>query len=153
MRPALLVVVVALAACGGKTPAGSGPAVTPPIDAPLPPLAAECPATYAAVPAGQACEPPAGHALSCAYPEGACSCMADYPCSGVEMTREEMAALPIVWQCTPTPPAVRPDGCPGVEPSGACSRDGQRCSYGDCCYRELTCQHGEWQMTGGGCPP
>jgi len=145
-------VLIAVAACGSPT-APANPTVAPPIDAPLPPLAAECPASYAAVPAGQACTPTAGHTLSCAYPEGVCNCLAAYPCSGVAMSDEEMAALPIVWQCEPTPPAVRADGCPGVEPSGACAKDGQVCGYGDCCFTQLTCTDGQWQMTGGGCPP
>ncbi len=145
-------VLIAVAACGSPT-APANPTVAPPIDAPLPPLAAECPASYAAVPAGQACTPTAGHTLSCAYPEGVCNCLAAYPCSGVAMSNEEMAALPIVWQCAPTPPAVRADGCPGVEPSGACAKDGQVCGYGDCCFTQLTCTDGQWQMTGGGCPP
>lgn len=143
--------------------------VTAPVDAgptSAPPLAAACAPTYAQVPVGQLCAPPRGatapirgspttsaEGTQCAYPEGQCYCGAEPVCSGVMMTREESARLRVIWQCTPVPPAIRPDGCPGREPSGRCGREGQQCSYGSCCTSQYTCRGGTWTWSGGGCPP
>ncbi|MBP8806328.1 MAG: hypothetical protein KBG48_20015 [Kofleriaceae bacterium] len=131
-----------------------------------PPRAAACAPTYAQVPVGQLCAPPRGGAkpvrdapttsaegTQCSYPEGSCYCGAEPVCSGVLMTQEDSARLRVIWQCTPVPPMVRPDGCPGREPNGPCARDGQQCSYGSCCVSHYTCRGGQWSWTGGGCPP
>jgi hypothetical protein len=110
-----------------------------------------CPASYAEL--RGACDPRVSRE-ACSYAEGSCYCGKDMPCSGVEPDPAEIAAIPNMWQCTPTPPAVRPDGCPGVQPGGgACPKDGQVCSWGDCCFTQMTCKGGTWEMTGGGCPP
>ena len=57
---------------------------------------------------------------------------------------------PLAWQCTP---AVRADGCPGTEPDGTCTNEGQRCRYGQCCVTEMTCKDGRWGITMQACPP
>jgi hypothetical protein len=101
-----------------------------------------------------ACDPTVSD-QTCSYTEGVCYCGIDYPCSGVRIPDEQLARLPNQWQCTPTPPAVRPDGCPGVMPGAdvACAPDGKVCSWGDCCFHQMTCTAGTWVRTGGGCPP
>jgi hypothetical protein len=104
------------------------------------------------MPNGATCDP-AVATQYCTYSEGSCWCGTQMPCSGVAWSDEDIAQFPVTWQCTPVPPAVRADGCPGAEPSGACARDGQVCGYGDCCFQEYTCQNGQWAITGGGCPP
>lgn len=110
-----------------------------------------CPAAF---PEGAgACDPKVSN-QTCSYAEGSCYCGVTYPCSGVAHSPEEVASWPTTWQCTRPPPAVRPDGCPGVQPSNsACSKEGQVCSWGDCCFTQMTCKKGTWEMTGGGCPP
>ena len=161
------------AADAGTSPAvdDAGPAavtVTVAVDAgpASPPRAAACAATYAQVPVGQLCAPPrgaisaipgapttSGVGTQCLYPEGQCFCGAELICSGVRLPAEDLERLRMIWQCTPVPPAIRPDGCPGREPSGRCGREGQQCSYGSCCTSEYTCRGGQWAWTGGACPP
>jgi hypothetical protein len=148
VRRALAVAI--LAACGSSTPPAAVVDRAPPPDAgPPPPLAEGCPARFDE--AGGACDAAAG-ASTCHYPEGFCSCGPVPVCSGAVMPPPEEPE-PTVWTCTPHPPAVRDDGCPGREPSGACARDGQRCSYGACCVSHYQCDDGTWQYTGGECPP
>ena len=147
--------LVVLAACGSRTPPPSnGIGNVPPDAGPVtpPPLAEGCPATYAEIPAGGTCDPAAQRG-ACSYVEGSCWCGTDMPCSGVEWPEEEIARMPVIWQCTPTPPAVRADGCPGSTPQGACGQEGQSCGYGDCCYTEYRCDHGQWVMGQASCPP
>lgn len=135
----------ALAACGsshgqpqGAGGAGQGGEVG---------RSASCPASYGAVAVGSSCQAPDA---SCSYPEGRCWCGGRSYCGGAAPPPEVLADLARpVWQCQ----AVRTDGCPEEEPSGACSSEGQACSYGDCCFTALTCQGGTWVRTGGGCPP
>jgi hypothetical protein len=87
------------------------------------------------------------------YAEGWCYCGVEQPCTGVDLGDDWAKDIPTTWQCTALPPDVREDGCPGVEPSGACWTEAQKCSYGSCCFQELTCLNGAWEITGGGCPP
>jgi hypothetical protein len=91
----------------------------------------------------------------CSYAEGSCYCGVTMPCSGVAHSQEEIATWPTTWQCTRPPPDVRPDGCPGTTPGAGspCSSEGKVCSWGDCCFQQMTCTRGQWQTTGGGCPP
>ncbi len=162
-----LLIVAVLTACGGSpTPprsnvdrdpiytTGNGNFATPPPDAAVaftaPGLLA-CPSSYAEL--GGSCDPQVSR-QACNYPEGSCYCGIATPCSGAEPDPAEIAAIPPTWQCRATPPAVRPDGCPGVEPGDvACKTEGKVCSWGDCCFTQMTCTKGEWLMTGGGCPP
>ena len=150
MRIALALVV--LAACGSKTPPPQQTVGNTGPDAAPPPLAAGCPATFAEIPAGASCDV-ATYPSQCNYPDGSCWCGAATPCSGVELSPDDYAAIPSSWQCTATPPAIRADGCPGSPPSGACGQPGQSCTYGDCCVQEYHCDHGQWTMGNGECPP
>lgn len=118
-------------------------------DAALPPLAEGCPASFGE--AGGDCDGTA-QVGTCAYREGTCYCGIQMPCSGAALPDDWGSDIPPSWQCTGRPPKVRDDGCPGSEPSGACSRRGQQCTYGACCTQEYTCK-GTWQITGGECPP
>lgn len=145
MSRALLLAVV-LAACGPK--AADEPVVANTARDAGVVLAPGCPATFAAATGG--CDPAVG---SCAYAEGSCWCGVAQPCTGVDLGDEWDDDIPPTWQCTATPPDIRDDGCPGIQPSGACWQDAQVCSYGDCCFSELTCRNGAWEITGGGCPP
>jgi hypothetical protein len=116
-------------------------------DGSTPAPTASCAASYATVPVGSAC---ADTAATCAFSEGNCWCGPRRYCGGVAPPRDllEELAKP-TWQCKP----FRTDGCPEARPSGACASEGQRCSYGDCCFVALTCRAGAWTQTGGGCPP
>ena len=148
-------VAVALAGCSGARahdesqgggPSGGG------IPADAAPLAAGCPPTWAAMPAGGACDRAASQS-PCNYPEGSCWCGAAPRCSGAAIDPEEMAKEPTMWNCTPVPPKIRPDGCPGSSPNGACSEEGKRCVYGDCCVETVQCQGGKWVSGAAQCPP
>ena len=167
MRRALLGLAVLALSCGPRNPApftygsgagtgsGSGSGGGPGSGGDaivVPPLPATCPATYAELTG--ACDATAQRE-TCAYAEGSCYCGETPICSGVDMSHEPRRPVITTWQCTPTPPLVRPDGCPGRAIGGgeACGREGQSCSYGDCCFHTFTCQGGTWQLTGGGCPP
>lgn len=148
-----LLVLLLVAACGPSTPpaqpAGGSGSGNAKIEEPLPPLPADCPATWAD--ALGPCDP-ATATSQCAYREGTAYCGVAPVCSGVPPDPEAPQG-PTSWIRSERPPDVRADGCPGVEPTGACWSDGKVCSYGDCCFRELTCRDGGWTMTGGGCPP
>lgn len=134
-------VVITASSCGPprvrSEPGGAGVASQP----------ASCPATFAEAPLGEKCS---DTTAACTYAEGRCWCGPRSYCGGAAPPDELVAELAIpTWQCQP----VRTDGCPEAQPSGACTQDGQVCSYGDCCFAELTCQGGTWVETGGGCPP
>jgi hypothetical protein len=146
------VVLLVAAACGSKTPPPAVLGNTPADAGATTPPAAGCPATWADITPDGSCDPGV-HRNQCIYPEGSCWCGQESPCTGVELPPEEYAAIPVAWQCTPTPPAVRADGCPGVEPAGACSPDGQACSYGDCCVTSYRCDRGQWSTGETSCPP
>ncbi|NOY90973.1 MAG: hypothetical protein GXP55_07140 [Deltaproteobacteria bacterium] len=102
-----------------------------------------CPASFAEARGG--CESGPGTS-DCSYPEGECYCGEDRVCSGA--VRSPMSPEMYTWQCTPTPPEVREDGCPGMAPDGgsACSLD-HSCGYGFCGGPIYSCVHGEWQVT------
>lgn len=148
MRLALAAVL--LMACGSKTPPPPPPDpvahAAPDAGAQAP---AACPATWAD--AKGACDPKVSDHY-CSYPDGECWCGIEVPCSGMRRPDEWYDEQPNVWQCTATPPAVRPDGCPGAAPTGACTTEGQSCSYGDCCYQRYLCEKGQWVLGDGGCP-
>lgn len=157
-RPWLvLFAVLALASCSGARardeaqgggPTGGG------IPADAAPLAAGCPASWAEMPAGGSCTWETSR-TPCSYPEGSCWCGAAPRCSGAAINEEELAKEPSQWNCTPVPPAIREDGCPGVQPSAdsACAEESKRCVYGSCCVHFVQCQNGKWKDTGGECPP
>lgn len=151
--PELVVaLLVAVAACGPSKPPPGDPVVShaAPDAGPPPPLAEGCPAQWEGTP-GASCDPagPGG----CTYAEGSCWCGVPMPCSGAALPDDWGADIPPTWQCTPTPPAIREDGCPGQMPSGACAQHGQRCTYGSCCVHFYECRSGTWENTGGECPP
>jgi hypothetical protein len=154
MRAMVVAVLCLFASCSSgsrtTTPVVENPPPPPP--PPPPPNADTCPPAFNQ--AGGDCDP-AAHPSQCNYAEGSCYCGIQMPCSGAMRSDEELAAMPSSWQCTAKPPVVRPDGCPGEMPSEgrACSPSGRKCSYGSCCFHELSCVKGEWKMTGGGCPP
>jgi len=143
-----IALVFLIAACGPRTPPRALAAA--PIDAAPAPLPVACPASYAAASVAGACDP--STAPSCTYPEGTCGCMTPPRCSGMPPRPDEPPA-PTSWTCVAKPPEVRPDGCPGVEPRGACEHDGQSCMYGSCCVTKLTCTDGQWQAGLAECPP
>lgn len=144
----LSVLAVVMLGCGPAKPPPGDPISNVAIDA-APAPAPGCPSAWGL--AGTVCDPAA--ASGCAYAEGSCWCGVPRPCSGVDLGDDWDDGIAPTWQCTERPPEFREDGCPGVQPSGACWKDGQKCSYGDCCFQELTCQNGAWETTGGGCPP
>lgn len=169
MRGLLIVVAVSLVACGGSrsrqsniqrgpdhsSGGGSGGDTSPQPDAGVAFTASNplsCPTAFAE--AGGTCDP-AKQPGTCTYPEGSCYCGVTMPCSGAAISDEEIASWPSSWQCTANPPLVRADGCPGTQPNegAACSPSGRVCSYGSCCFWQLTCVKGTWKTTGGGCPP
>jgi hypothetical protein len=100
------------------------------------PNSATCPSTLANVPQGGACGPTG---LSCAYPEGVCSC--------------EMQFGPIIadggegatWTCNPG------QGCPMPRPRlGSPCTSNTSCTYESCDYGQ-SCQGGAWQAEEEGC--
>ncbi len=111
-----------------------------------------CPGAYAEL--RGSCDPTLSR-QACSYPEGSCYCGVDVPCSGAEIDPAIIAAQPATWQCTATPPAIRGDGCPGAGQSDRmpCAAEGKVCSWGSCCFTQMTCKGGAWTTTGGGCPP
>jgi predicted Ser/Thr protein kinase len=153
----LSIAILTLAACGGGRPGPSsagGDVAPPPPAIDAGPPAAGCPATWAEITSVTGgCDRATGPAV-CSYDEGSCWCGVTPVCSGAARDPEEDASEPTVWNCTPKPPAVRPDGCPGEMSSGlACREKGKRCSYGDCCVTVMECRGGQWQVVDQECPP
>jgi hypothetical protein len=159
MRSAL---VLALVACGSSHPAAHDTPRAAGHDTPAPthhastarsdaaPVPA-CPASFAAA-SSTAC---ASYAQWCEYPQGDCACTFDVPehCGGARVPPPK-PGTPTVWRCTPTPPEVRGDGCPGTHPNGrACSSEGKVCIYQECCYFKYTCTNGTWTENESACPP
>ncbi|HEY8428782.1 MAG TPA: hypothetical protein VIL20_10425 [Sandaracinaceae bacterium] len=111
------------------------------------PRGARCPARYAEARALDVdCERES--APHCSYPEGRCACEPRRRCSGVPpRPEEEEAARRRVWTCRDAPPALRPDGCPGVPPSEGepCRVSAPFCDYGDCYFVRYRCVGGRWQ--------
>lgn len=106
--------------------------------------AATCPATYAeARRLGVDCERESGP--RCSYPEGRCACERRTRCSGVPPRPGETE--PRIWMCRDTPPAVRPNGCPGSAPREGepCSVSAPFCDYGECHFTRYQCLGGRWQ--------
>jgi hypothetical protein len=91
---------------------------------------------------------------TCAYAGGTCTCGVPSYCGGAAPP-EDYYNQPPSWQCTPTTPAVRGDGCPGAEPQtgASCAPDGKSCTYGDCCVSQATCSGGKWAVGQEECPP
>lgn len=141
--------VVAVVACSSTAPAPQ--VVPPPPPPPPPPNASSCPASFST--AGGACTPDPTANATCNYAEGSCYCGITPVCSGAARDPDEELREPTFWQCTAKPPLVRADGCPGSEPSGRCTQNGKKCTYGSCCVSHYSCTSGTWQMTGGECPP
>lgn len=148
---ALVVILGLCAACGSSQPP-AGPIGNAAPDAgprELPPLDESCPEAY---PVGTgACDGTVAD-RNCQYDEGQCYCGVAQTCSGVEIDPEEIRRQPTSWQCTPWPPAVRADGCPGTA-GGACTNETFECSYGDCCVSSYRCLDGEWTQVRSICPP
>jgi hypothetical protein len=86
---------------------------------------------------------------ACNFGDTVCSCRGY--CGG----RRPPVMPPPQWSCTPKPPKVREDGCPGagVKIGQACSKAGLQCSYMNCCAAMFTCSGGKWKATGVSCPP
>lgn len=151
MRTAIVIVGVLLG-CGSSRPA---PVVVE-NRAPAPdagPLAEGCPATFAEAAALGACSWEE-HRNQCNYAEGSCYCGVAPVCSGAAINPEEEARQPTSWQCAAKPPAIRADGCPGEQNTGAACRDeGKSCTYGDCCVTTLQCRGGTWTYVDSQCPP
>lgn len=100
---------------------------------------------------------PCSQSLQCPFPDGSCTCAPGIYCGGAALHPDSEADLQkLRWTCTPTPPKVRADGCPGAEPTGdtiRCGTDGQTCSYGDCCSFSYRCTKGRWIKGAVSCPP
>ncbi|HLU69011.1 MAG TPA: hypothetical protein VKZ63_22165 [Kofleriaceae bacterium] len=155
---------ILLASCGPARPAESAETTalaTPAGDAGsqqqgdiASPPAPGCPQAWAAITDGDTCSAQ-DSPQSCDYPEGSCWCGVAPRCSGVAPHPDEERAAPTVWNCTPTPPEVRSDGCPGSEPeSGSpCADEGKECHYGDCCITRVECTGGAWKQGTTSCPP
>jgi hypothetical protein len=70
-------------------------------------------------------------------------------CTGSPVVaRDAQERGPWEWRCTPTPPAFRPDGCPGVQPTAgaACKPSKLECAYGRCGGEVLGCRSGRWEV-------
>ena len=139
MKYSLLLI---LAACGASPPPAPTSNTAQSSSTP-----AACGASYDEVAVGAPCT---ADGTNCAFPEGTCRCASQSYCGGVEPTEEMLAELAQpVWQCDPK----RTDGCPEEVPSGACSTEGQVCTYGDCCIQPATCTNGMWDVGQASCPP
>jgi len=158
MRSALL--VLALVACGSKKPP---PAQAQDLDE-APNTKQNGPHEKQAEPRPQPCL--GSYAAStgdctgrteCTFPEGTCSCEPEPRCSGKVLSHEQQAEWDshLSWQCTPTPAAVRDDGCPGPEPGThqACTPEGKVCAYPGCISETYTCTQGLWVRKQGEPPP
>jgi hypothetical protein len=143
-----LALILALAACGSSTPPAQPQHTVEnrAIDAGPTPLAEGCPATFGS---GGPCDQSGVH---CGYPEGTCYCGVPSWCGGMAPP-EDYYQQPPSWQCTASPPAIRADGCPGATPQGACAKEGQQCTYGDCCVQSYECRNGQWLAGETQCPP
>jgi hypothetical protein len=112
-----------------------------------------CPTTFAA--ASGSC----AASVHCDYPEGQCNCAYQVVCHGgarMPPPRSPPSPPPLVWKCAPTPPTVRPDGCPGVRPGETtCAVERQRCDYAEVCFTGSTaiCTNGRWLLTPWPPPP
>lgn len=159
MRSALLVLV--LVACGSKRPAprqaqdlDEQPQTkqdAQPHEQRVEPRPQACLASFAA--STGVCTGP----VECAFPEGACECEPAAHCGGKVLSREQQAEWDsqLSWQCTPKAPAVRDDGCPGLEPGTheACKPEGKACLYPGCISETYTCTQGLWVRERGEPPP
>jgi hypothetical protein len=81
----------------------------------------------------------------CTYPQGTCQCQqGPSTCVGGAAVRPPPPGWqppPFRWECSP---AVRPDGCPGVEPrAGEPCAIAHRCGY---CITSYSCDHGTWSV-------
>jgi hypothetical protein len=155
MRSALVLALVGCGSSQAPAPTSSAkPMPAPSTDAaPAPPdVASEptCPTSHAS--AAGACS---SYTQWCEYAEGTCACTYDVPehCGGARLPPPK-PGTPTVWKCTPKPPEVRADGCPGVERHGQpCSDEGKQCTYESCCFVLVTCHGGRWEETKHECPP
>jgi hypothetical protein len=120
--------------CGGGTWSKFDTFMTCTPDAPN---AAACPSTLTAVPQGGSCAP---NGLSCAYPEGVCSCAPQI--GPVEFIDGGQGPT---WTCNPGP------GCPMPRPRlGSPCTGNTSCSYESCAYGQ-SCQDGAWLAEEEGC--
>ncbi|HUS67634.1 MAG TPA: hypothetical protein VMZ28_24025 [Kofleriaceae bacterium] len=124
------------------------------VDAGVPAGPTTCPAAFGDIPGGTDC----ASGLQCSYREGRCACTVGRYCGGAAPTPEMEAELArLRWTCTPKPPAIRPDGCPGIEPVSGKTRCAaaadKACVYGDCCVVQYRCTRGRWIGGGASCPP
>ena len=144
--------IVLLAACGGATPKTS--TSDAPADAAVATSigtnAAACPSSLTFALVGTSC------AVNdvCRYPEGSCSCITQWPCSGAEPSPAEVALFPMAWECAATDPTIlRVDGCPAMQaPEGTCATEDKVCRYGGDCggsWTVATCRDGRWQRESG----
>jgi hypothetical protein len=104
-----------------------------------------CPASFAAAQRAGSCAQRETMDLRCAYLEGTCACSAPQICSGVARPPAPPSAY--AWRCEARPPAIRSDGCPGVQPRVGTSCHGTRsCGYGRCGGVVLFCDAGHWRV-------
>jgi hypothetical protein len=107
-----------------SSPASSGATSNDYAGDPTPPRRPSCPD---APPASQA---PCARAVErCVYPDTQCVCVD--VCRGGAAVDPHFVPPPPRWQCSPRPPATRPDGCPGEPPRvGTPCSSAKTCSYG-----------------------
>jgi hypothetical protein len=109
-------------------------------------VATACPSSFATT-SGR-CD----YAGTCSFAEGSCHCAITPWCGGMKPDGSYYRQ-PTTWQCTPTPPKVRADGCPGTPAEGTrCKTNGKVCWYPACsCAIELTCTRHRWVRGKGAC--
>ncbi len=112
-----------------------------------------CPASYAEA-RGLVVDCNRDAVPGCSFPEGSCGCEIHYRCSGMPPREGESNAWR-VWTCREPPPAFRPDGCPGREPSDGDACDGRaaHCEYGECDFTPYDCVRGQWHRGMASAPP
>lgn len=137
----------------GAVPIDASPVASGPMDAGPPAGPTSCPAAFGDIPDGTPCST----SLRCPYARGTCTCAPGQYCGGAAPPPDiEAQFAKLRWTCTPNPPAIRPDGCPGTEPRGGrtrCSKTDQQCVYGDCCVIQYRCTNGTWIGGASTCPP
>ncbi len=163
--------IAVIAACGGSvatidpasssssggsgTGSGTGPATDAATEAAAPDAGAIVDAskpTKDAASNDPACpktfEPPVGNCqqgLTCAYPEGSCSCVGycggAQPPPGIDFSH---------WACAP-----KNDACPDERPKeGSPCKGAVVCTYGYCCTQTFSCsKSGKWAAGPMQCPP
>jgi hypothetical protein len=149
-----IIVVLALQACGPRSPGSEQPGESAiehedesegHADATAP-AGPSCPARFDVAMQGSTCES-GGH---CVYPEAECWCQAKQECTGVDKGDE--AQMWLEWSCRVSDPSVlRADGCPAKVPEQGvpCGTEGQVCKYSPYCggiQSTGRCTNKAWQL-------